>query len=109
MSTQMITVGTVDVEQLQYKDQPVVTYEQIATVHGIPVRNVHRSFERNRDKFTEGKHYFRLEFAEVASLPLKVEANSNGMILFTERGYLLLTKPLRDKRAWEAQERMVAA
>ena len=108
MSTQMITIGTVDVEQLQYKDQPVVTYAQIAEVHGISVKNVQLSFQRNRDKFTEGKHYFRVDFAEASQLLPSVVVSPNGMILFTERGYLLLTKPLRDKRAWEVQERMAA-
>ena len=102
-----VTINTVTIEQLLYRDTPVVTFQQIAEVHGISVKNIQESFRRHRGRFTEGKHYFRLDFAEARQLPSSVEVSPNGLTVFTEKGYLLLTKPLRDDKSWEVQERMV--
>ena len=104
---QLITIQETQLEHLLYQGVPVVTFQQIAEVHGISVKNAHESFRRHKERFTEGKHYFRLDYTEVSQLPFSVEANPNGLIIFTEKGYLLLTKPLRDTKAWEVQERMV--
>lgn len=103
----LVVVNDVSIEQLTYRNIPVVTFQQIADVHGIVVKNIHESFRRHRNRFTEEKHYFRLDFAEASQLPSSVEANPNGLILFTEKGYLLLTKPMRDEKSWEVQERMI--
>lgn len=105
--SQLITIQDTQLEQLLYQNVPVVTFQQIAEVHGISVKNAHESFRRHKERFTEGKHYFRLDYTEASQLPSSVEANPNGLIIFTEKGYLLLTKPLRDTKAWEVQERMV--
>ena len=48
-----------------------------------------------------------LDFAEASQLPLKVEVSANGLTLFTEAGYLLLVKPMRDKLSWQVQEMMI--
>lgn len=103
----LIKINDIDIEQLTYKGQPVVTFEMIAQVHSIPVKTVQKPFERHRMRFTEGKHIYRLDFAQANLLRLRVGANSNGVTLFTERGYLLLTKPMRDERSWQVQEQMI--
>jgi len=105
--SQLVTINHATLEQLLYKNVPVVTIQQIADVHGISVKNVHGAFERHAKRFTEGKHYFRLDFVEASQLLTREEANPNGLLLFTEKGYLLLTKPMRDEKAWDVQERMV--
>ena len=107
--SQLVQINHTSLEQLLYRELPVVTVQQIAEVHGVSPENVQKSFQRHRGRFTEGKHYFRLDFAEANQLGLRVQANSNGLNVFTEKGYLLLTKPLRDSKAWEVQERMVDA
>ena len=99
-----VTINTTTLEQITYRDMPVVTFQQIADVHGISVKNIHESFRRNRKRFTEGKHYFRLDFTQ---LPSSVEVSPNGLTVFTEKGYLLLSKPMRDDKSWEIQERMI--
>jgi hypothetical protein len=94
MSTTLPTVQINDVslDQLTYKDVPVVTFQQIAEVHGVSVSNVHKSFSHNKEKFTEGKHFYLVD-TEVVGL------ESNGtrktMYLFTQQGYLFLTKPIK--------------
>lgn len=103
----LIAINDASIEKILYHDVPVVTFEQIAEVHGIPIRNVQRTFQRHRNRFIEGKHCFRLDYSTASELPLRVVVSHNGLVFFTEKGYLLLTKPLRDNKAWEVQERMV--
>lgn len=107
MSANLITINNATLEQLTYRECPVVTVQMIADVHGIAADNVQKSFQRHAKRFIEGKHYFRLDFTEANKLGLSVQVSRNGLTLFTEKGYLLLTKPLRDNTAWEVQERMV--
>ena len=107
MPAPVIHINDVQIEQIIYQGEPVVTFAQIAEVHGVPVINVQRSFERHAERFTPGKHYFRLDFAEASQLLLRVEANPNGLTVFTQKGYLLLTKPMKDAKSWEVQEQMV--
>ena len=104
---QLITIQDTQLEHLLYQEQPVVTFQQIADVHGIAIRNVHQSFRRHRTEFTEGEDYIRLDYRAASQLLPGVEANPNGLILFTEQGYLLLTKPMKDKVSWQVQKRMI--
>ena len=107
MTTQLIHINDVQIEQIIYQGEPVVTFAQIAEVHEVPVFNVQRSFERHAERCTPGKHYFRLDFAEANQLQLRVVVGANALIVFTLKGYLLLTKPMRDAKSWQVQERMV--
>jgi hypothetical protein len=103
---QKILVNGQEIDQIFYKGIPVVTFEHIAIVHGVPVRNIHKTFERHKEEFVEHEDYFRLDFAEATQLLLKVEVSPNGLLLFTEGGYLLLVKPMRDKVSWQVQRMM---
>jgi hypothetical protein len=105
--SKLITVNDVQVEQIVYKGQPVVTFEMIAQVHGVDVENVRQAFKRHRERFTEGKHFYRIDFQEASQLVLRVPVSPNGMAIFTEKGYLLLVKPMRDDTSWQVQERMI--
>jgi len=107
----LVTIGAEDLDHLFYQDRPVVTFEQIAAVHGISVKTVHNSFQEHKTRFIEGKHIFRLDFAEANKLLARqeVKVSRNGVTLFTEAGYLLLVKPMRDERSWQVQEMMIEA
>jgi phage regulator Rha-like protein len=102
-----IQINDISLDQLTYRDVPVVTFQQIAEVHDVSVKTVMDSFHRHKGRFALGKHYFRLDFIEASELLVRQEVSPNGIILFTEKGYLLLTKPMRDQKSWEVQERMV--
>jgi phage regulator Rha-like protein len=79
----------------------------IAEVHGIPVTNVQKSFQRHTNRFTEGKHYSRIDAGEAQRSGLRVQTGQHGALLFTEKGYLLLVKPMKDEKSWQVQERMI--
>jgi phage regulator Rha-like protein len=104
---QLITINQVSIEHIAYKDQSVVTFAMIAEVHGISEDNVYKSFQRNKEKFTEGKHFYRIDYAEASLAGLSVHCNTQGVTLFTQKGYLLLTKPMRDQKSWQVQEQMI--
>src|SRR4030095_13447351 len=107
MSEQLTTiVNGLELDQLFYKGMPVVTYEQIALVHGISIANVHKTFQRHREEFLEGEDYIHLDFAEAKQSGLRVQVSPNGLTLFTEHGYMLLVKPMRDKVSWQVQRLM---
>ena len=103
----LVTINDVSIEQLIYKDTPVVTFAQVAEVHGISVETVRDSFKRHSKRFVDGKHYFRLDFTEANQLVVRQPVSQNGLIVLTQKGYLLLTKPMRDSKSWEVQERMI--
>lgn len=107
----VIKIGAGEIQHLVYKDIPVVTFDQIAAVHGVSPNSVRSSFRKNSARFIEGKHFFRLDFSEVSQLVpgAQITASPNGLTLFTEAGYLLLVKPMRDDTAWQVQEKMIEA
>lgn len=103
----LITINDTQIEQLTYHEQPVVTFEMIADVHGVPVSNVQKSFQRHQDRFTAEKHYYRINAEESQRCGLRVQTGQHGALLFTRHGYLLLVKPMKDDKAWNVQERMI--
>jgi len=103
-----IRIGQHNLEQYVCNDMPVVTFEQVACVHEVSVETVKSSFRKNKNRFQDGKHTYMLDFAEGQQV-LRAPVSPNGIRVFTEAGYLLLVKPMRDDRAWEVQERMIEA
>jgi ORF6N domain len=105
----MVKIGHGELEQLIYRDKPVVTFAQIAQVHGTSAKHMQNLFRRHKQQFLEGEDYFHLDFAEASQTHLKDGANPNGLTVFTEDGYLLLVKPMRDEVSWQVQRQMRAA
>jgi hypothetical protein len=101
-----VTIGDNALEPYEWDGKRVVTFEQIAQVHGVPVKTVTRSHDRHRSRFQEVKHVYRLDFAQSQML-LKGGANPNGLTVFTEYGYFLLVKPMRDDLAWQIYDVMI--
>ena len=76
----------------------------------MDVKNFSRiseNYVRNKDKFVEGKHYFRLTGQEVLdfySYTPGVRRNESITVLYlwTERGAILHAKILKTDKAWQA-------
>lgn len=107
--TDLIRINDATLEQIVYKDAPVVTFQQIAEVHGVPIDTIRRTFQRNKNRLQEGEDYFRLDFTEASQIGRSVASNPNGEIVLTENGYLLLVKPMRDDVSWQVQRQMRTA
>src|SRR5690625_501280 len=86
--------------------QRVVTLADSDRVHGRVGGTARNTFNRDKDRFVEGRHYFVRNTYEAAEMGITAP---QGITLISERGYLLLVKTFGDDLAWEVQEALVDA
>ena len=93
---------------LEHNDIRVMTTEQLAEAYGCDVQHIKQNFNNNKERFTEGKHYFRLEGAELKSFKKQVEnfdlpvsKFASAIYLWTKRGTARHSKMLGTERAWD--------
>ena len=95
----------------EYRDIRVLTTQQIAEAYGTNADTITKNFNRNRDRYIEGKHFICLEGEQLKEfktngqivLPLKI----NKLYLWTEKGAFLHAKSLNTDKAWEVYENLV--
>lgn len=111
---ELIKINNQDLTVKEFKGQRVITFEDIDTLHERSEGTAKRNFYDNRykadgktEKFIKGIDYFQLTFEEVRSTNFVPRPNSQGLILITENGYLMLVKSLQDDLAWEVQRQLV--
>ncbi len=71
-------------------------------VHGRPDETAGRNFRaaKAKERMVEGRHYFHLTAEQIRSSDeFRRTANPNGIVLLTERGYLVLVKSFTDDLA----------
>ena len=105
--TDVVHIGGESVRRLRHKGQPVTTFEMIAKAHNVSAKTIRSAFQQHRKQFIEGTHCFRLDFTEASSLLGSQVANSQGLVVLTKAGYLLLNKPLRDEKSWKVYAQMI--
>lgn len=92
---------------IEYEGQVVITTAQLAEVYGTTSKNITNNFQRNSDRFTEGKHYFVLKGDELKEYKSKTSergvpvSSANSMYLWTRRGASRHCKILGTDKAWE--------
>ena len=105
MTTQLVTIGSTQIPVVLYQDQPVVTFAMIDKVHQRPEGTASRNFRSNRERFTDGQHFYPIDSKGVDVLrrqfPSVFGANATQVTLITERGYLKLVKTFTDDLAWD--------
>lgn len=90
----------------------VLTTKQIADGYGTKPRVISNNFNRNKERFYEGKHFILLEgdylktFLSESS-NLGFAQNINKLYLWTEKGALLHAKSLGTDQAWDMYEILV--
>lgn len=94
-----------------WKQTKVITTELLAKLYGTQISNIQKNYERNLDRFEDGKHFFKLEGAALRELkqltdPKSVSANTRSLTLWTERGAARHAKMLETDKAWEVFERL---
>ena len=122
-SAHQITIGTVTTSVISYKDQRVCTTKQLAQLYGCGQESIQKNFERNADRFEEGKHFFKNEgdelrkFKENYPTDSRLVANkpeiiglvakkAKHAILWTERGAARHAKMLETDQAWDVFEQL---
>jgi len=98
---------------VEHCNQAVLTISQLAEGYQTTNDNIWMNFDNNRDHFTEGKHFFQLEGQELANFKichpnfLGIKKANRSLLLFTEKGALLLAKSINTDVAWQAIEELV--
>ena len=100
-----------DLQIIEYKGIRVLTSQQIADAYESDPNTLNKNFNRNRDRYIEGKHYMCLQGNELKEFRAKgqidVLPNVNKLYLWTEKGALLHAKSLNTDKAWEVYDRLV--
>jgi hypothetical protein len=92
--------------------QRVLTTAQLAVAYHATEQQITNNFNRNKDKYQEGKHYIRLVGREKSAFLSKTQIefspqSSKPIYLWTEKGALLHAKSLNTDCAWEAYDRLI--
>ncbi|MEI7341205.1 ORF6N domain-containing protein [Pectobacterium brasiliense] len=89
---------------------PVITTELMASLYCTERQRITNNFNRNKERFTEGKHYYKLTDEELRNFKhgnsLRVPANIRAIILWTQRGAARHAKMLETDQAWEVFEKL---
>ncbi|AGF56422.1 hypothetical protein B0P06_005313 [Clostridium saccharoperbutylacetonicum] len=94
---------------LEFKQQRIMTTKVLAEEFGTEDKIIQQNYKRNEERFTEGKHYYRLTGDELKEFKanLHLEGNlkfASELILWTDRGAARHAKILDTDEAWEVYE-----
>lgn len=93
--------------QTQYAQQRVLTTAQIAEAYAIESKSLMRSFQRHKERFVEGTHYYALTGEELKVFKGERQNDvslkyASLLYLWTETGAFLLAKAVRTEQAFNA-------
>ncbi|MDE9539809.1 ORF6N domain-containing protein [Xenorhabdus bovienii] len=97
---------------IMHNSIPVITTELLAGVYETDVNNIQQNFKRNKDRFVEGKHFFKLtgsilkNFKNRLTNCQSVGKNARSLTLWTERGAARHAKMLDTDQAWNVFEKL---
>lgn len=100
-------------ETVEVKGMRVLTTRQLAAAYGTEIKVIQNNFQRNKDRYTVGKHYIymdRDELREVKSTHPQIEGElrrTSRIHFWTEKGALLHAKSLNTDKAWEVYDYLV--
>ncbi len=128
-----ITVN--NLPQISHENMPVITTELLAKLYNVKPKNININFANNKERFIEGKHYFKLtgsllkafknKVDEIYSqnlqpkdigsqnkglytdnIGLQISSKVRSLILWTERGSARHAKMITSDEAWEVFEKL---
>lgn len=95
----------------EYKNIRVLTTSQIAEAYETNTDVITKNFNRNKDRYIEGKHYICLEGDDLKAFKtngqIDLSSRINKLYLWTEKGAFLHAKSLNTDKAWEVYDRLV--
>ncbi|ELT2924914.1 ORF6N domain-containing protein [Escherichia coli] len=116
-----IQISVETLSAITHNQIPVITTELLAQLYGTEILNIQVNFTRNKERFVEGKHFFKASGEELKNLRLTLSKSQNlqpslrglqispkarSLILWTERGAARHAKMLETDRAWEVFEKL---
>ena len=105
----MVKVDGKEVMVVEYKGKRVLTTEQVAQVYECDKQQVMQNFNKNKDRFEEGKHYIKLDGDEFKKFKALLGSSilSNNLkfapfvYLWTRQGASRHCKMLGTDKAWD--------
>lgn len=104
-----VTINNKQLPAVEYLGQRVVTFAMIDDAHHRPEGTARRNFNEHRERFILGEDYFVVRADEIRMhkiYPISGKAQGE-VVLLTEQGYLMVTKPFKDDLAWQVQRELV--
>lgn len=97
---------------IEKSGQRVLTTSQLAESFGTDNSIINRNFQRNSERYTQGKHYFALSGEELKEFKgsRQIDASlkfTSVLYLWTEKGAWLHAKSLNNDQAWDAYEKLI--
>ncbi|MER2039687.1 MAG: ORF6N domain-containing protein [Solibacillus sp.] len=98
-----------ELAQINYFSQQVLTTAQIAETYQVDSKALMRNFQRHKEKFQEGVHYYALTGEELKQFKAGRQNDVSlkfvsVLYLWTEQGALVLAKSLSSNKAWTAYQ-----
>ncbi|RKJ96659.1 ORF6N domain-containing protein [Alicycliphilus denitrificans] len=115
--TELVTIAGVQTPRITHQESPVCTTQQLAQFYGCTDRNLTDNYQRNADRFEEGKHFAKLEGEALqafrrlypADCGVQISTMARSLYLWTELGAARHAKMLTTDKAWEVFEEMEGA
>lgn len=100
-----------EIQKIEHDGILVLTTQQIAESYGVSVDTITKNYNRNKDRYIEGKHFICLKGDELrefkANGQIDLLPNVNTLYLWTQKGTFLHAKSLNTDKAWEVYDRLV--
>jgi hypothetical protein len=101
-----------DLTVTEYRNIRVLTTQQIAEAYETDARVISNNFNRNKERYIEGKHFICLEGEDKRGFVDRhqfddASKKATKLYLWTEKGAFLHAKSLNTDKAWEVYDHLV--
>lgn len=101
-----------ELQPIKQYNQRVLTTGQLAESFGTDPKIINRNFQRNAERYAQGKHFFALTGEELKHFKGSRQIDdhlkfASVLYLWTEKGAWLHAKSLNTDQAWDAYEKLV--
>ena len=108
-----ISIFEKEIEIKEYNGERVVTAWDIAQLHERDTREIVQNFNNVKDKMILNEDYFTISRNDMSKSKILIQHfipnNVKEIVLFTQLGYMLLTKTFKDDFSWKIQRELVKA
>lgn len=100
-----------EMQKVEYNGVLVLTTQQLAEAYETNSDTITKNFNRNKDRYKDGKHFICLKGDELrafkANGQIDLLPSVNTLYLWTKKGAFLHAKSLNTDTAWEVYDRLV--
>lgn len=101
-----------ELQIIEHSGHRVLTTSQLAESYGTDSKVINRNFQRNSEKYIQGKHFYALSGEELKQFKGSRQNDeslkyTSILYLWTEKGAWLHAKSLNTDKAWEAYDLLI--